>query len=190
MAKNTENQSSLRLTRLRNLLTRLREKEAARVSQLRADEAGSTVTEPSDSLEVARASEEFELHADLAARSEDRLDEIHAAFERLDAGTYGICEKCHREIELARLRALPFAKLCADCQKAAGTGREQGSASEEFSSRWSAPEGMAGPPADTESVEPTEGNGSQSARQISAPASARPAPPRTRAKKPRGRKRR
>jgi DnaK suppressor protein len=37
----------------------------------------------------------------------------------LDEGTYGICEDCEVPISQGRLRALPFARRCVDCQRQA-----------------------------------------------------------------------
>lgn len=42
------------------------------------------------------------------------LDEVDAALERMDAGTYGICEVCHDTVEEDRLLADPLVKLCLD----------------------------------------------------------------------------
>jgi DnaK suppressor protein len=48
----------------------------------------------------------------------DQLADIESALKRFEAGTYGVCEKCGRQIELARLEAMPTAKLCMnDAQK-------------------------------------------------------------------------
>jgi RNA polymerase-binding protein DksA len=47
------------------------------------------------------------------------LDEIAAAQARLAAGTFGACARCGRAIPLARLRALPNARLCIVCERAA-----------------------------------------------------------------------
>lgn len=47
------------------------------------------------------------------------LDEIDAAQSRLAAGTFGICERCAKFIALARLRALPAARLCIACERVA-----------------------------------------------------------------------
>jgi DnaK suppressor protein len=44
-----------------------------------------------------------------------RLDE---ALARLDLGTFGFCFECHDEIAPTRLRALPFAVRCKDCEEA------------------------------------------------------------------------
>jgi DnaK suppressor protein len=43
------------------------------------------------------------------------LDELAAAERRLDAGTYGVCEKCGRPINTERLDVLPAARRCIDC---------------------------------------------------------------------------
>ena len=43
------------------------------------------------------------------------LSEIDAAVDRLDAGTYGVCERCGLPIGAARLEALPAARTCIGC---------------------------------------------------------------------------
>jgi phage/conjugal plasmid C-4 type zinc finger TraR family protein len=48
-----------------------------------------------------------------------RLEQIRAAQERMEAGTYGICENCGKPIPRERLEVLPFATMCIDCQAAA-----------------------------------------------------------------------
>jgi DnaK suppressor protein len=142
MPSETNPEGSRRNTVLRNFLSHLREKELARVQELRRDQASDALSDPRDTLEDARVAEELELHADLIARSEDRLAAIHAAFERLDANKYGICTKCKREIELSRIRALPFAQYCANCERIHGPERIEGTVSDEFMNRWNVPEGM------------------------------------------------
>ena len=47
----------------------------------------------------------------------DTLGRIDEALHRLDDGTYGQCAECGTEITAARLKALPFAVLCRDCQE-------------------------------------------------------------------------
>lgn len=44
-----------------------------------------------------------------------KLKQIDEALSKIENGTYGICEECGEEIPLARLKILPFAKLCVDC---------------------------------------------------------------------------
>jgi RNA polymerase-binding protein DksA len=45
------------------------------------------------------------------------LDEIDGAQARLAAGTFGVCERCGKSIPLARLRAVPSARLCVACER-------------------------------------------------------------------------
>lgn len=47
---------------------------------------------------------------------QERMRDVDRALERLDAGTYGICERCHEAIMPERLEARPFATLCVNCQ--------------------------------------------------------------------------
>jgi DnaK suppressor protein len=51
----------------------------------------------------------------LARTLEQHLAEIDAAFARLDAGTYGICERCGAPIPEGRLEARPAARTCVTC---------------------------------------------------------------------------
>ena len=64
------------------------------------------------------ASETFEREKDLAIGEsvEHMLHKVINALEKIDRGTYGLCDACGKPIKKARLRALPFATLCLDCQ--------------------------------------------------------------------------
>lgn len=44
-----------------------------------------------------------------------KLKQIDEALAKIGNKTYGICEECGEEIPIARLKILPFAKLCIDC---------------------------------------------------------------------------
>ncbi len=59
----------------------------------------------------------------LEGREKHELDEIEDAVVRLEAGSFGLCERCGRAIALARLRAMPTARHCFDCQQKAETTR-------------------------------------------------------------------
>jgi DnaK suppressor protein len=52
-----------------------------------------------------------------AARDSEQLEEIDDALARIDAGTYGICTECGKEIPKARLDAVPWAALCVQDQE-------------------------------------------------------------------------
>src|SRR6266404_9300588 len=52
----------------------------------------------------------------LVSNEQEALYEIEEALKRLDQNTYGICGFCERPILKARLEAVPFARLCVNCQ--------------------------------------------------------------------------
>ncbi len=52
----------------------------------------------------------------LEKRLKDQLAEIDHALEKIENGTYGLCDKCGRPIDPARLEALPEASLCMLCK--------------------------------------------------------------------------
>jgi RNA polymerase-binding protein DksA len=56
----------------------------------------------------------FERERDLSIENNvrDLLKKIDRALARMDEGTYGICSRCGKPIEKARLKALPYADLC------------------------------------------------------------------------------
>lgn len=51
------------------------------------------------------------------ARFEKYLQQIDAALERIEDGTYGICRVCGKEIDEARLRAVPTTTICISCKQ-------------------------------------------------------------------------
>ncbi|MFF5404848.1 TraR/DksA family transcriptional regulator [Streptomyces misionensis] len=53
----------------------------------------------------------------LAANAREMLVQTERALERLDAGTYGLCENCGRPIGKARMQAFPRATLCVECKQ-------------------------------------------------------------------------
>lgn len=100
----------------KRLETELQEIEArtARMSESeRASELSAYEDHPAD-----LASETFEREKDLAISEsvEGLLNQVLIALEKVDRGTYGICDACNRPIKKARLNALPFATLCLECQ--------------------------------------------------------------------------
>ena len=63
--------------------------------------------------------DDFVQEVDLALMQmkSETLKKIDQALLRLEEGTYGRCQECDVEIPAPRLRALPFASLCRDCQE-------------------------------------------------------------------------
>ncbi|PWI08020.1 DNA-binding protein [Streptomyces sp. NWU339] len=53
----------------------------------------------------------------LAANAREMLTQYERATQRLDAGTYGLCENCGNPIGKARMQAFPRATLCVECKQ-------------------------------------------------------------------------
>ena len=45
------------------------------------------------------------------------LTEIDGALDRIENGTYGVCQRCGNSIGEERLESLPWATLCIDCKR-------------------------------------------------------------------------
>ena len=75
--------------------------------------------------QAAAASQVFEQQRDLALRDRaaQQLELVDAALARLDAGTFGACQRCGEPIATGRLEALPWAAHCIGCQSAIDKAR-------------------------------------------------------------------
>ena len=78
-----------------------------------------------DQGEVSELDTQDEIEFALLQLKADTLNRIDAALRRLDQGSYGNCFQCGDEIAQARLRALPFALRCKDCEEALETAEER-----------------------------------------------------------------
>lgn len=70
-----------------------------------------------DVVDFALDSVQDEITSQLIEVESRELARIEKALEKMQAGTYGICEECGCDIPLARLYALPYATLCIRCQR-------------------------------------------------------------------------
>jgi DnaK suppressor protein len=77
-----------------------------------------SVPDPEDSA-FQNSTEEKQISI-LEARNRVRMN-IDTALQKLNDGTYGICEDCGEPINEARLKVQPFAKRCISCQEQAET---------------------------------------------------------------------
>jgi DnaK suppressor protein len=53
----------------------------------------------------------------LSKREKEKLRLIEEALEKIDEGSYGICEECGGKIPKGRLKVMPFAHYCVDCKE-------------------------------------------------------------------------
>jgi DnaK suppressor protein len=70
-----------------------------------------------DTEEIERATEQWDARVLVRLGNTDAraLGDIVTAIRRIDAGTYGRCERCGERISRARLEALPTTRRCIDC---------------------------------------------------------------------------
>lgn len=71
-----------------------------------------------DPVDVGAKAFEREQGLFLTDNAKEILRQSHHALERLDAGTYGVCESCGEPIGKLRLQAFPRATLCVQCKEA------------------------------------------------------------------------
>jgi DnaK suppressor protein len=71
-----------------------------------------------DAAESSEADIQDEIEFALIQMKAETLNKINEALRRLDEGTFGHCFECGEEISERRLRALPFAVRCKDCEEA------------------------------------------------------------------------
>jgi DnaK suppressor protein len=106
---------------------RFRDPLLAERARLR-EEIGEAIEAPDQMTygsQAAAASQVFEQQRDLALRDRavQYLSQVEAAIGRLEAGAYGRCIRCGRDIPPGRLEALPWAAHCIDCQTAIDRGQ-------------------------------------------------------------------
>ena len=94
----------------------------AEAEQLAADREPGDVQFDEESGQGDSMNVERERDLVLSAQAMAAVEDIDLALTRIDAGTYGVCEKCGEPIPRERLRALPSAALCVKC-KSGGLSR-------------------------------------------------------------------
>jgi DnaK suppressor protein len=67
--------------------------------------------------DVATDNYDREFSLGLASNDRQMLYELDDALKRIDDGSFGVCEECKTALTKARLKALPYARLCLNCQQ-------------------------------------------------------------------------
>jgi DnaK suppressor protein len=89
-----------------------------RIRDQREADAWGKVHEVLDAGESSEADIQEDIEFALIQMKAETLTKINDALGRLEEGTYGYCSDCGGEISEQRLRALPFAVRCKDCEEA------------------------------------------------------------------------
>src|SRR5437763_7985320 len=79
---------------------------------------GGKLNEVLDAVESAEADIQEDLEFALVQMKSETLNKVNDALVRLEQGSYGNCYECGEEIAEKRLRALPFAVRCKECEEA------------------------------------------------------------------------
>ncbi|MBX9625311.1 MAG: TraR/DksA C4-type zinc finger protein [Gemmataceae bacterium] len=111
---------------LEKLGGRVRETAAGLEEQVRTptsgEAAGSLSNVPMHLGDVGSETYNQELNATLLENEAHIRDEVFAALDRLDAGTFGACERCGQRIAAERLDAVPYTRFCVACAAAVQAG--------------------------------------------------------------------
>jgi DnaK suppressor protein len=90
----------------------------SRIKDVRTEGQGGLTAGVVDAEETSVADIQEDIELALIQMKAETLARINEALGRLEENTYGRCNECAQEISPQRLRALPFAIRCKDCEEA------------------------------------------------------------------------
>ena len=96
-----------------------------KMRDVRASGEVNKLTEVFDAGESSENDIQEDIELALIQMKSETLNKVDDALARLEQGTYGNCFECGEEIAEARLRALPFAVRCKDCEEAREVAAER-----------------------------------------------------------------
>ena len=125
----TEARPKSRYNELKQMLEeRRREIQAevqGKIRDVRAEASMGGKNEVFDAVESSEADIQDDIEFALIQMKSETLNKVNDALVRLDHGSYGNCFDCGEEIGEKRLRALPFAVRCKDCEEARETAEQR-----------------------------------------------------------------
>jgi DnaK suppressor protein len=105
------------LKRFKKQLLEKRDDLLDRVRAARSRETNRVADEAPDMGDRALSTVSRDLLYHLSGSEREILRRIDAALERVDSGDYGVCVHCAKKVQLARLKAVPWARHCIECQE-------------------------------------------------------------------------
>lgn len=87
-----------------------RDLEEARLTESSSDRSPDPGNAEASSMKLEYAKE-----LSIEQNTLDLLSKVNRALDRVDAGTYGICESCGNSIPVERLDVLPYSTICVEC---------------------------------------------------------------------------
>ena len=104
------------LKKARDTLEEMRAQLLRNVQQDLNEVRDASKDEGMDTYDLASDARDKEINLILGDRDREKVQAIDEALSRVGDGSYGICESCESDIAEARLQALPFTRLCVNCQ--------------------------------------------------------------------------
>jgi len=105
------------LAALRESLLETKNKLLDEFESVLRNEREGNVDEGRDSYDLASEERDREISSILSLRERGKLKDVEDALARIADNSYGVCESCGLEIAQERLAAMPFTRLCRDCQQ-------------------------------------------------------------------------
>ncbi len=104
------------LKKARETLEEMRAQLLRNVQQDLNEVRDASKDEGMDTYDLASDARDKEINLILGDRDREKVQAIDDALSRVDDGSYGVCESCESDVAEARLQALPFTRLCVNCQ--------------------------------------------------------------------------
>jgi RNA polymerase-binding protein DksA len=105
------------LTYLKNLLLNQKAEISSLEKKIEAQEQAEGSFSKLHPADYATDTYNQELASDLAEKEIKELQETEDALQRLESGTYGVCEDCEEPIPFKRLVAIPETRYCVECEQ-------------------------------------------------------------------------
>ena len=113
---------SREMERFRKQLMVKRADLLGRVQAARSSETEGRGSDAPDLGDRALSSISRDLKYQLTAGERDIVRRIDAALDRMEAGEYGVCVHCSKKVQMGRLKAVPWARHCIECQELQDSG--------------------------------------------------------------------
>ena len=121
MSSRTEGMKKERYSELRTILEERRTEIVGKVKDkirtVRTEATQVWTCRLADATETSETDIQDDIEFALIQMKTETVTKIAAALNRLEEGSYGYCYECREEIAKQRLRAIPFAARCRDCEE-------------------------------------------------------------------------
>lgn len=109
-------ETTVDVNQIQKQLTAERKDLKAQIQRERRKVEQAQVVNP-DRADLAWASNQRQRARQSLERTQERLQQVESALQRIDDGTYGKCLRCGKEIKPERLQVMPAVEYCIECQQ-------------------------------------------------------------------------